>query len=326
MTAPTVLGPRLVLPAGASREEWLAERRHGLGGTDVAALFGVDKYRTQLHVYLDKTTDREDENPAEFEENADARYWGTVLEPVVADHFQRRNGLILSRSGMWARDGWKLANPDRFVATPDQVVNDNRLNAVPDMPHGIYEGKTASAFLDREWAEGRVPDKYVVQVQWYLHVLDLRQAHIAALIGGQRYVQAEIERDDELIDGLVTVAAQFWQRVLDRRPPALQGEPVEAALDLLKAMHPVSVEGKQLDLPESFAGLLRDWEKAKTAAKYHQERADALQVEIREALGDAQLGLIGGQPAIRATNVAGSTSVVTRKPHRRLYVQKGFKP
>lgn len=37
-----------------SYDEWVAQRRHGIGGSDVAAILGVNPYKTPYHVWLEK--------------------------------------------------------------------------------------------------------------------------------------------------------------------------------------------------------------------------------------------------------------------------------
>ena len=39
-----------------SREEWLTLRKKGLGGSDAAAVCGMNRWRGPLDVYLDKTS------------------------------------------------------------------------------------------------------------------------------------------------------------------------------------------------------------------------------------------------------------------------------
>ena len=39
------------------RESWLRERRRGIGGSDIGAILGLNKYRSPLDVYLDKIGD-----------------------------------------------------------------------------------------------------------------------------------------------------------------------------------------------------------------------------------------------------------------------------
>ena len=44
-----------------TREEWLARRRSGIGGSDVAAVLGLSPWKSPRQVWLDKTTDISDD-------------------------------------------------------------------------------------------------------------------------------------------------------------------------------------------------------------------------------------------------------------------------
>ena len=67
-----------------NREEWLNERRTGIGGSDAAAVMGLNPWKSPLDVYLDKTGQlmESPDNPA--------LYWGRVLEEVVAREYSLR--------------------------------------------------------------------------------------------------------------------------------------------------------------------------------------------------------------------------------------------
>ena len=79
----------LVETAGLSEEEWLAYRRKGIGGSDVAALLGISPWRTARDLFYDKL------NIAVVEDHEDnwvALEMGHLLEPLVAKIFQHRTG------------------------------------------------------------------------------------------------------------------------------------------------------------------------------------------------------------------------------------------
>lgn len=79
----------LVETAGLSEEKWLAYRRKGIGGSDVAALLGISPWRTARDLYFDKL------NIVAVEDNEDnwvALEMGHLLEPLVAKIFQHRTG------------------------------------------------------------------------------------------------------------------------------------------------------------------------------------------------------------------------------------------
>lgn len=74
----------LVETAGLSEKEWLAYRRKGIGGSDVAALLGISPWRTARDLYYDKL------NIAAVEDNENnwvALEMGHLLEPLVAKIF-----------------------------------------------------------------------------------------------------------------------------------------------------------------------------------------------------------------------------------------------
>mgnify|MGYP003308094406 CR=1 FL=1 len=73
------------------RTEWLARRRQGIGGSDVAAILGLSPWRTALDVYHDKTGA---EKPEAETENMRI---GTALEQFVADRFTEETGRRTSK-------------------------------------------------------------------------------------------------------------------------------------------------------------------------------------------------------------------------------------
>ena len=60
--------------AVAERAAWLAERRSGIGGSDIAAILGLSPWKTAVDVWLDKTGQREDDTVGD----AEAVRWGVA--------------------------------------------------------------------------------------------------------------------------------------------------------------------------------------------------------------------------------------------------------
>lgn len=75
-----------------SRDAWLAARRSGIGGSDIAAICGLSPYQTPYDVWLDKLGQGEEVDP-----NSPGIYWGTVLEDVVAREYAQRTGAKVQR-------------------------------------------------------------------------------------------------------------------------------------------------------------------------------------------------------------------------------------
>ena len=188
---------------------FLTQRKKGIGGSDIAAIIGVSQFKTALDVYLSKTTDQP-------EQQGEHLYWGHALENPIIDRFIQDTGANVIRQPEMRRHPdyeWAIANADALITNGDTI-------------EAILEIKTSSAFKSREWGADdtdEVPIEYIAQVQWYMWIYDVNEAYLAALIGGNQYRQYHITRDDELIAMLAEKAQAFWQNhVIPRIPPEPQ--------------------------------------------------------------------------------------------------------
>lgn len=72
-------------------EEWLRYRKKGIGGSDAGAICGVNKYRSAVSVFLDKTTEQTSGLDNE------AMRQGRDLEQYVAERFCEETGKKVRR-------------------------------------------------------------------------------------------------------------------------------------------------------------------------------------------------------------------------------------
>jgi putative phage-type endonuclease len=267
---------------GLSRPEWLALRRAGIGGSDAAAVCGLDPYRSPFELWLDKTGLFSDDAGA-----GEAADWGNLLEPVIADEVGRREALQVIHLG------WMLGHPDHhfMLADLDRVFID------PDDVTAVLEIKTTSPFRADEWRD-RIPIPVMCQTQHYLAVTGLPYALVAVLIGGQRLVTHRVERDDDLIGTLIDQETAFWRLVTDREPPEPDGS--KATTDLLGRLYDVD--------PDAVTVVDRsEVEPTLAALRFARERQDMAEADRREAenrikvlMGGAALLADGdGQPIAR---------------------------
>lgn len=80
----------LVSTENLTEQEWLAYRRRGIGGSDVAAIFGISPFRTARDLYDDKLNIA---SAADDAGNWVALEMGHLLEPLVAQIFTKKTGL-----------------------------------------------------------------------------------------------------------------------------------------------------------------------------------------------------------------------------------------
>lgn len=256
-----------------SRQEWLAERTKGIGGSDAATVLGLNKWKTPFELYLEKTG-----QSFVDESQAEAAYFGNILEDVVANEFEVRTGKKVRKNNFMLqhyKHDFIRANIDRKVVGEDALL----------------ECKTASAYLAKDWEGDEIPDSYLVQVQHYLGVTGYKKAYIAVLIGGQRFVWKEVERDEELIKMIFEAEVNFWNNhVLANNPPALDGS--SAAEQFLKKRYEESEAGKSIDLDSSYSDKLTHLNELKDTIKQLKEQQLQIENEIKNELKDAELGFV----------------------------------
>ncbi len=207
-----------ITTADMSRDEWLDARRAGIGGSDVGAIMGFNQYKSAYQVFLEKTGQYHEEIDNE------AVYFGNALEDFVAQEFAKRTGKRVRRLNKM------LVHPehDFMLANLDRVVVGER---------AVLECKTASEYVKEAWEGEEIPASYLCQVHHYLAVTGFEKAYIAVLVGGNKFIWKEIERDEEFIDILIDREKDFWENhVLKDEAPPIDGS--EATNDLIKKMYP----------------------------------------------------------------------------------------
>lgn len=109
----------LVDTTDLSKDDWLAYRRMGIGGSDAAAVLGISPFRTAMDLYYDK---RNLPIPNDDDGNWVAMEVGTLLEDLVARIFAQKTGLkVYQRKSMFQHPyhPWMLADLDYLVEMPD---------------------------------------------------------------------------------------------------------------------------------------------------------------------------------------------------------------
>lgn len=282
------------MTATQTREQWLAARKTGLGGSDIAAVLGLSPWRSAVDVYIDKTSDA----PDAFEQS-EPMYWGNVLEAVVADEYAKRTEARVQRVNQQLRHPnypWAIGNIDRAILEPGsraRFVNGRLLGA-----HGLLECKTASAYKLDDWiaADGSdaTPVYYAAQGMWYLAISGLDWCDFAVLVGGQRFLTRRVERSNDAIFGMMEVAEEFWRKhVLERIPP----EP-RSAHDVV-ALFPRD-DGDMIDASQRADVLARinDLRSVREAIAVRKQAEAELEEALKLDIGEHSGIVVDGKPAV----------------------------
>ena len=267
---------RLVATKALPREDWLAVRKQGIGSSDAAAAVGLNPYKSQLELWLEKTgrdgslpkTDPHDEeSPA---------YWGNLLEPIVAAHYTKRTGNRVRRINAVLQHpdpdkAWMLANIDREVTGACDVQ--------------ILECKTAGINGARLWKEG-VPEYVQLQVQHQLAVTGKAAADVAVLLGGQHLEIHRIDRDEALIARLIRLERQFWDYVETDTPPPADGS--ESAEMALRCLYP-NDQGQTVDFTQdrTLSATFTDLVSIRQSITDYEKLEAQFKQTIQQAMGEA---------------------------------------
>ena len=202
----TIVPPIVKIYSYENQEQWHDLRGIGVGGSDIGAILGVNKWKSAIDVYIDKTDGNKSVNNR-------FTHFGHKLEKVVFEEFAERHSELKCYTVPYTiQRGVCVANVDGMF-----------YDAKTDR-YGVIELKTTSAYNKDEWTGDTVPQSYYAQVQHYLYVTGLRFAYIACLIGGNDYKEFYIERDLDDQELIEERANDFWKNyVLKKIPPMVDG-------------------------------------------------------------------------------------------------------
>lgn len=278
---------------GASEEEWLEDRRSGIGGSDVLSLLGFSQYRSPWEVWREKTglSKIDTESPSE------AAALGTALEPWL---IEQASGLLDVPVFRTATRTYGLdAHPWRRCS-PDGVTVDGRL--VEAKTAGLASGFGTPA----GWADNSVPLGYEFQVRWGLHVMDAPAAEIIALVSGLGLIRRTVERNLNVEAAMVRQVSAWWQRhVVEGVEPDLSGADAKVIAELYPRAEKESVDLDDTDALEHWELYLAAAERAREA-EAEKDRAGA---ELKALLGDAKVGRVGGNIIATWPEVKGKVSL-----------------
>ncbi|WHH58286.1 lambda-exonuclease family protein [Petroclostridium sp. X23] len=213
----------LVKTLGMSEIEWLKWRKNGIGGSDAAAIAGLNPWKSPLGVYLDKIKEIET-----FEDNERMRI-GRDLEDYVADRFSEATGLKVRRCNsilQHPQHEFMLANIDRDIVGKREGL----------------ECKTTNSYAKGDWEGDKIPAHYEIQCHHYMAVTGYDAWWIAVLIGNEKFVYKRIDRDEDVINYLINIEKDFWENyVLKEVMPAPDGS--DYSQELINGEYGMSVAG-----------------------------------------------------------------------------------
>lgn len=299
----------------STRQQWLEDRRTGIGGSDAASILGLNPWSSPYEVWADKL------GLLPEKEDNEAMRQGRDLEEYVARRFCEHSGKKVRRVNKMLRDPmhpFMVANIDR------DIVGENS---------GL-ECKTTSVMNLKKFKGGEFPEQYYCQCVHYLAVTKKSRWYCAVLVlnaGFMVYQMTTIE-DDIVPDwceggvyvepgefiSLAEAESDFWQLVEDKTPPPIDGS--EATKRALQQVNPPD-DDKPAAILYGMEDVLDDLDSLKAQKKAIESAVQERQNKLIAALGGATRGIMRGHE-ITLQTIEKKPYTVNPKPYTQLRVKE----
>jgi putative phage-type endonuclease len=191
-----------------TREEWLAERRKGIGGSDSPVIVLGDRhpYSSPRELWEEKMGLREP-RPA-----TPAMERGTVLEPIIAKKYAEITGRKVRRVNRFVQNPyhpWMIGNIDREIAT------------IPGRKGpGVLELKCPGIRAFTKIKREGIPAVYQIQLQHYIET-EHRTWGSFGIFNADLWelLWLDVERNEEIIREILEKGEAFWECMLSGTPP-----------------------------------------------------------------------------------------------------------
>jgi predicted phage-related endonuclease len=280
-----------------NRSDFLERRRLSLGASDVGILFAGTGDFSALAVQASKLGLLPESEPIPRLE------LGLLAEPIVSRAAEARLGPIYApgqEQVLFYNDSvpYCHATPDRFLAAREKPQRIHPATSVR-YASGVVELKTWVASQKRMWDDGP-PLSYMVQLQHQLLMTGLPEGRIVVMFGLAEdfEVFGPFGASPKFQNRLRSELPQWW---LDHVVNRLPVKPVARDGALLAGLYPKAF-GATIALPASFGAVYDRLRAAKEAAKLAEQEADLAENEIKQALGEAEVGVIDSERAVSWRN------------------------
>lgn len=260
--------------AEKTREQFLRDRKSGIGGSDVAAIMGLSKFRTAFDVWKDKTSDEITENKSDILELA------SYLEEYTAQKYAKLTGHKVRKKNI------ELVHKE-FPFLKGNIDREILLDS--DRGLGILECKALSTFSFKRVKMYGLPDDYVIQIQHYFLVGNGKYSWGAFAILNRdngELLTFEVEPDLSLQKSIIDICVPFWnESVLKRIQPVEQIDTVDT-----ESVKISKFDGAISDLSgdETFNSLLEQRRENDELYKEAKLLRDDIDEQIKAHLGDIE--------------------------------------
>lgn len=189
------------------------QRKQSIGASEIAILFGLNKYKSIIDLWLEKTGRRQPEN---LDDNTNIRR-GRALEPAIIEmcrQEQKKNWY--NNDVVFGRDYKNIS------ATPDAIIfHEDRINGLLAVDETL-EVKSPSTRNYYQWRDGNAPEMYILQVYQQMLCTEANKGYLVAFLGDELSIN-EYLPNQEIFEAIKAKVAWFWGFVERDEAPPLTG-------------------------------------------------------------------------------------------------------
>lgn len=272
-----------------NNEQFLLDRKTGIGGSDISAILGINPWKTALDVYFDKVSDE-----VFYEQNADMER-GKKLEEYVLKEYSDRNAAELEIGLGMDRD----KHYPCLIAHYDAKVRDRNV---------IVEAKT-SKMNPFSWGNV-IPAYYRTQVAHYAAIADCDYVDVAVLFNQWQYSQFTYYRDEEYEKYIRKTAVDFWNNhILKKVPPQPQN------LEEVKKVYTKATLASSMKADEMMKNAVEELKLLEEDKKNLEHRLNTVKAYIMQNMEDNEI----------LEDQEGKSLIVWRNSTRKLFDTNAFK-
>ena len=245
-----------------NREQFLLDRKLGIGGSDIAPIMKLSPYSTPLDVYRDKM------NPEViYEEESEDLKRGVRVEKYILQEYSDVNNCALE------------TNLPPFIDPKYPFMRGN-IDAKVVGENVIVEAKSTKCPIAK-WEEG-IPEYYRTQVAYYAMLSNAERVDVPVLFSNWQYACFTYWRDSEYEAQIRGAVIDFWNNhILAGIPPA-PSNPAE-----LQEVYPKLESAKTIKADSGIREKICIWQEAAIKRKELEKREEKLKIEIQNFMGDA---------------------------------------
>lgn len=199
-----------------AESDWLSFRDRGVGASDISTIMHLNPYKSSLELYYEKIGKRE----RPFIKTL-RTFFGHYHEDQIADLWQywQPGGTFEEMMHNYERKIKirKMRKINAYVQNPEFphifVSLDRIISKYDHRGQGALELKTISGWEARKWVDIGVPIGYITQVLTQMAVCEFKFGELAFQQDFLYYDVLPIEWQKNLINTILEMVADFWERV-----------------------------------------------------------------------------------------------------------------